>query len=180
MPSAVIPSDDTAMTALRAFILDVLPALAGSGGVNVQQGQNNDVPMPPGPNFVIFTPSSRMGLATTIRDYTPPVPPIPALGTRLTTRSVRMGVFINFYGPAATDNAQTFNLLFKDLYGCDFLRPYGVQPLDCDDGRQLPLVAGEKDYIARWLVQAYLQINPAVSTAQEFADTVNVELIQAD
>lgn len=180
MPTPPVISDDDAMTALRLFILDVLPALASSGGVNVQQGQNNNVPMPPGPDFVIFTPSSRTGMATTIRDYAPPTLPIPALGVRDTTRSIRVGVFINFYGPNATDNAQTFNLLFKDLYGCDFMRPYGVQPLDCDDGRQMPLVAGEQNYIGRWLVQAYLQINPSVSTPQEFADTTNVELIKAD
>lgn len=180
MPTPPVISDDDAFTALRAFILDILPALAANGGVNVQQGQNNNVPMPPGPDFVIITPASRAGQATTVRDYTPPADPIPAVGTRDTTRSVRIGVFVNFYGPNATDNAQTFNLLFKDLYGCDFMRPYDVQPLDCDDGRQMPLVAGEQDYETRWTIQAYMQINPSVSTPQEFADTTSIDFIEAD
>lgn len=178
MPISI--SDDDVFTALRSFILDVLPALAASGGVNVRQGQQNDVPMPPGPDFIIITPISRVGLATTVRDYFPSDDPAPALGTRETTRQTQAGVFINFYGPNSTDNAQIFNTLFRDLYGCDFLRPYHVQPLSCDDGKQMPLTDGEKQYEQRWVVTAYLQVNPTVSTPQEFADTTTIDIVEAD
>jgi hypothetical protein len=87
---------------------------------------------------------------------------------------------VNFYGPNATDNAQIFNQLFRDLYGCDFLRDYDVQPLWCDDGRQLPLVDSEKQYETRWMIRALMQINPTISTSQDFADTLDLTIVEAD
>ncbi len=170
-------TDDDAFTALRTFILTVLPDLTSP---NVRQGQQNRTPMPPGPDFVIMTPTDRGALATTVRDYTPPTDPAPAVGSRQTTRSTRVGVQLDFYGPNATDNAQTFNQLFQDMYGCDFLRPFHVQPLWCDDGRQMPLVDDEEQYVTRWMVHALMQINPTVSTSQEFADMLDVTLVEAD
>ncbi len=170
-------TDDAAFDALRLFLLNVLD---GIGNENVRQGQQNRVPMPAGPNFVIMTPSDRGGLATTVREYVPPVAPVPALGIRNTTRSTRVGVQVDFYGPTATDNAQIFNELFRDMYGCDFMRPYGVQPLWCDDGRQMPLVDSEKQYETRWMIHAVMQINPTVSTSQAFADTLAVSIVEAD
>lgn len=170
-------TNDETFEALRQFILAVLPAL---GNDNVRQGQQNRVPMPPGPDFVIMTPTDRGALATTVRDYTPPTDPAPAVGSRETTRSTRVGVQLDFYGEGATDNAQIFNQLFRDMYGCDFLRPYHVQPLWCDDGRQMPLVDDESQYETRWMVHALMQINPTVSTSQEFADMLDVTLVEAD
>lgn len=175
MPVSI--SNDDTFEALRQFILNVIPAL---GGENVRQGQQNRVPMPPGPDFVIMTPKDRSVLATTVRDYVPPVDPIPALGTRNTTRSTQVGVLLDFYGENATDYAQIFNQLFRDMYGCDFLRPYNVQPLWCDDGRQMPLVDSEKQYTGRWMVHALMQINPTVSTSQDFADIVEATIVEAD
>ncbi len=174
---AVTATDDEVFTALKAFIQNVLPAL---GNGDVRQGQQNDVPMPLGPNFILLVPSERAGLATTVRDYIPPVLPVPTLGTRETTRSTRFGCFVNFYGPDSADYAQVFNQLFYDLYGCDFFRPYDVQPLWCDDGRQMPLIDSEKQYVQRWMVRAFMQINPTVSTSQEFADTVDISIVEAD
>ena len=175
MPVSI--SNDETFEALRQFILTVIPAL---GGENVRQGQQNRVPMPPGPDFVIMTPKDRSGLATTVREYTPPTDPIPAVGTRETTRSTQVGAMLDFYGENATDYAQIFNQLFRDMYGCDFLRPYNVQPLWCDDGMQLPLVDSEKQYATRWRIHALMQINPTVSTSQDFAVTVDPSILEAD
>lgn len=175
MPVSI--TDDDVFAALKAFIHDVIPALTND---NVRQGQQNNVPMPPGPDFVIMTPADRAGLATTVREYFPPVDPAPATGTRETTRSTQVGCYVNFYGPNATDNAQVFNQLFRDLYGCDFLRSFAVQPLWCDDGRQMPLIDSENQFVTRWMIHALLQINPTVSTTQEFADTVAVTIVEAD
>lgn len=169
MPVSIV--DDDVFAALAAFILNILPAL---GEANVLQGPLNDVPMPPGPNFVLMVPSDRAGLATTVRDYRPDD------GQRDTTRSTQVGCTVNFYGPDATDNGQIFNQLFRDLYGVDFMRPYHVAPLWCDDGRQMPLIDSEKQYAVRWMIRAVMQINPTVSTSQEFADTVAVTFVEAD
>jgi len=163
--------DDDVFAALKAFMHEILPELANN---DIRQGQQNDVPMPVGPDFVILIPTDRASLATTVRNYAP------TDSQRLTTLSTQVGCQINFYGPNATDHAQIFAQLFRDLYGCDYLRPFGVQPLWCDDGRQMPLVDSEQQYTTRWLVHALMQINPTVSTSQQFADTVGVIIVEAD
>lgn len=170
-------TDDDVCAALSAFLFDVAPNLTLAGPDprrNVRQGQQNDVPMPPGPNFVIMIPADRSDLATTTRAYRP------IDDERDTTRPVKFGVNLNFYGPNASDFAQTFAILFRDLYGCDFFRSFDVQPLWCDDGRQMPLVDSEKQYATRWMIHALLQINPTVSTSQQFADTTTVTILEAD
>ena len=54
----------------------------------------------------------------------------------------------------------------------------GCQPLYCDDGHQMPLINGEFQYEARWTIHARLQINPAISTPQEFADSLTPTLVE--
>lgn len=176
-------TDDAIFTALGAFILDVLPALAGplaDPRRNIRQGNQNNAPMPAGPNFVIMVPASRAPLATTMHDYRPSASPAPATGFRDTTRSTRVGIMVNFYGPSAADNGQTFATLFRDMYGCDFLRSAGIQPLYCDDGRQMPLIDDQKQYTARWVYNTLLQANPTISTSQQFADTLELTVLEAD
>ena len=164
-------TEDDVFLAVRALILAILPDI---GAANVRQGQQNDIPMPLARNFVLMTPGDRGALATTVRDYRPDD------GERDTTRSTRFAMQIDFYGPDATDNGQRFAILFRDMYGCDFLRPYDLQPLFTDDGRQMPLVTAEKQYETRWMIRTVLQINPTVSTPQDFTDTVAITLLEAD
>ena len=75
---------------------------------------------------------------------------------------------------------QIVSTLLRDTYGCDFLRPHLVQPLYTGDPRQLPLVTGEQQYLQRWMLGATLQFNPTVSTSQQFADIVDVTLVEID
>lgn len=167
---APVPTDDTVYVGLRALLLNLFPSIDPK---NILQGQQNDVPMPVGPDFILMIPEGRKPLATTIRDYN-------GVYTRTTTRSTRFDIMVNFYGPSSPDLMQVFMTLFRDLYGCDFLKPYGIQPLWNDDGNQMPLVDGEQQYEQRWMVRTALQANPAVSTSQDFADKVSVTLVEAD
>lgn len=52
------------LTALRTFLLSVLPA-----GIEVVRGQDNQVAEPEGPDFVLMTPGLRERLATNIDTY---------------------------------------------------------------------------------------------------------------
>lgn len=176
MPATIDLTESAVFTGLRAFVLDVLPLT----GPNVLKGQQNRVPMPTGPNFCILTPTGRAQLATTARTYRPPTLPVPAEGERDTQRSTRLDVQIDVYGPAAAENVQIISTLLRDLYGCDFLRPHRVQPLYCSEPTQLPLITGEKQYEQRWTVTAALQFNPTVSTSQQFADIVELTIVEAD
>ncbi len=170
-------TESAILKALRFFVLDALPALTGP---NVLKGQQNRIPMPTGPNFVIITPTARAQLATTARSYEPPTDPAPADGARNTQRSTSVTIQMDVYGPAAAENAQVIGTLLRDMYGCDFLRPYRCQPLYCGDPVQLPLITGEQQYEQRWTISAVLQFNPTVSTSQQFADIVEVTLVEID
>ena len=101
---------------------------------------------------VVLTPTGRARLATNARTYVPSDDPAPADGTRQTQQQTRLDVQIDVYGPTAAENVQIIGTLLRDTYGCDFLRPYLVQPLYCGDPRQMPLVTGEQQYLARWML----------------------------
>lgn len=174
MPATIDLTEEAILTGLRAFLLDVLTV----GPANVVRGQQNRVPMPVGPNFVIMTPTARGQLATTVRTYRPSDDPAPAEGERDTQRSTRLDVQLDVYGPGAAENAQIVTTLLRDVYGCDFLRPHLCQPLYCGDPTQLPLITGEKQYEQRWTIPTSLQFNPTVSTSQQFADNVAITLAE--
>lgn len=162
---AVTISDDDVMRALGDFLSRVT-------GAEVIQGQQNRVPEPKSANFITMISAGRVQLATTTHESDIEVNRIAA------TRSTRCDMQINVYGPRATDNGQIITTLFRDDFGCEFLAPYGMAPLYCDDGRQMPLVNGEFQYEQRWLIRASLQINPSVSTPAQFADTVTPTFVE--
>lgn len=161
------------LTAVGKFCEAILP-----DAIEVMAGQANRVPQPTRANFVIMTPGSRAQLSTTTRTWTPPAPS--GVGGIVIQQSTRFDMQIDVYGPASAEAAQLFVMLWRDAFGCEFLKPYGVQPLYCLDASQLPLVDGEQQYEQRWTITASMQINPSVSTPAQFADSVTVELIQAD
>lgn len=177
MPATVDLTESSVFKALRFFVLDVLADVAPG---DVVQGQQNRVPMPKGPNFVILSNVNRGQLSTTVRSYAPSPDPAPATGARGTRRSTSAAIQIDVYGPIAAENMQIIETLLRDPYGCDFLRAYRVQPLFNSDPVQVPLITGEKQYESRWTMHATLQFNPTVSTSQEFADIVEVTLVEAD
>lgn len=160
-------TDDEIMTALRAFLLAVLPS-----GVEVVQGQDNRVAEPLGPDHVIMTPARREQLSSTTHDYDP------AHDTAAIARSTGLHFQLDTYGPNASDNVQVISTLFRDAYGASFLKTYGVAPLYCDDGQQMPLVNGESQYEQRWMMRGVLQASIAVNVPTEFADNLITTLVE--
>lgn len=161
--------DDAIVGALGDFLVAVLPA-----GVGVAQGQANRVPEPAGPDHVIITPARRGQLATTTRTYDGDA------GTNTVARSTAFDFQLDIYGPNASNNAQVVSTLFRDLYGCTFFASRGLQPLYCDDGRQMPLVNGEFQYENRWTMGVTLHANPEIVTPAQFADAVITSLEKVD
>ncbi len=160
-------TDDAIITALRAFLLAVLP-----DGVEVVLGQVNRVPEPTSLDHVIITPARREQLSTTTHSYSM------ATGMSVVARSNAVHFQLDVYGPNSTDNVQVIATLFRDAWGCDFLAPYQVQPLYCDDGRQMPLVNGEYQYEDRWTMTAAVQANPPVAVPVDFAANVAVNMVE--
>lgn len=162
-------TDEAALTALRAFLLSVLPA-----GVEVVQGQDNRVPEPRGPDHVVMTPSRREQLAQTTHAYDA------TTGTEAVARSTGLHFQLDTYGPNATDNVQVIATLFRDAYGARFFKPLGLAPLYCDDGQQMPLVNGEFQFEQRWMMRGVLQANVAVAVPAQFAGNLITTLSEAD
>lgn len=160
-------TDDQVVTALQSFLC----AITGLPADNVLVSQQNRAPMPLG-DFIYMTPAHRDQLATTTHSYDK------ADGLNRIGRSNALAYQLDIYGDNATDNAQVIATLFRDSFGCDFLAPFGIQPLYCDKGHQMPLVTGEAQYLNRWTLTATLQANPTISTPTEFADSVQVTMVE--
>jgi hypothetical protein len=141
--------------------------------VEVFIGQANLVPEPRGPDFIVMTPNTRTRLATTVATWNFADPAPTTMGM---SESTMIDVQLDIHGESGTDNAQVIQILFRSQYACAFMADLGIQPLYCDDGQQTPFINAEQQYEDRWIINAVLQATPSVSTPQQFADTLAVEL----
>ena len=165
-------TQDDVTTALRSFLLSILPP-----GVEVFIGQANRVPEPADDNFIVMTPNTRARLATTAMSWDHADPNAASLDW---SEPTKIDVQLDIHGEGGTDNAQVIQTLFRSSYACDQMAASGLTPLYCDDGQQVPFINGENQYEDRWIINAVMQATPVVSTAQQFADTLTVGVIEVD
>lgn len=167
----VAPTDDDLYTALGNAIV----AWLGLAPDHVVREFNNEVAMPVGP-FVGMRFGTRRRLRTnkTAWDTTNPAP------TALThEQGMQVACQIDCYAPTAGDWAAILTTLLRDDVGVQALDPV-CAPLYCDNGTRAPLTDAEEQYEDRYIVMLQLQYNPVVSTPQEFADTLTIDLINVD
>lgn len=155
-----------------AALGDFICQVTGLTAHNVVRGQINRVPMAPGPNSFSVQANGRQLMATAESTFTPSTDPAPAPGTNAIGRSTNLYFQIDAYGPASGDNAQAVMQLFSDDYGTEFFRARGLGALYCEPPSQMPLIAGEQQYISRWMIRAALHAFIVVSAPQDFADTL--------
>lgn len=107
---------------------------------------------------------------------------------------IKKTIQIDVHGESSADNAHIISTLFRDGYGVDAFNTIGVgigqfvigenaigsfniQPLYCDDPKQMPFMNAEQQTEERWIVQCVVQANLVVKvTPQQFADTVKVPI----
>lgn len=171
MPLVVAPTLQDLYAKLRTLVLDVVPV-----GVEVVQGLDNRVPMPlPVPGFVAMT-------AVLLTPHRTPVAIIDQQNPNPNSIAFEQGmtatVQLDCYGALSEDWAAMLTTLFRTEYACDFLAP--MAPLFTKDPMQAALVNAEAQYEKRWIVEGKVQYNPIVSTPAEFADTLEVNLINVD
>jgi hypothetical protein len=157
------------LTALRAFFLSVLPV-----GVEVVQGQTNRVAQPMAPDFIVMTPTARMRLATNVDTWNETIPnPV----TIEVDTSTQVTVQLDVHGPNSADHCQMISQVFRDYYGVDHIDTGMIVPLYAGDAAQAPFINGESQYENRWVLPVVFQVNPVVSTPQDFASIVNATVI---
>ena len=89
---------------------------------------------------------------------------------------------IDVHGPASTDNAQTIATLFRDDYAVTVFEAEAITitPLYADDPRQMPFINAASQYEDRWTIDLHMEISPIVSIPQEFADAVDLTVVDVD
>jgi len=89
MPFAPVPTQSGIQTALRAFLIQILPT-----GVEVIEGQDNRVPEPQGTDFVVMTTILRERLETNIDTYADGAFTGSIAGTVMTVTAVQIGAVV--------------------------------------------------------------------------------------
>jgi hypothetical protein len=168
----VSPTLEAVYTKLRALVVAVVPA-----GVEVIQGLPNRSSLPPSsPGFVAMTAVLQRRLRTNVDAY---VDPVVTPGEVHAEQGTQLSVQLDCYGALSGDWANMLSNVLRSDWGCGQLAPT-LAPLYVDQATMAPLVDSEKQYEQRWIVPAELQYNPVTSTPMEFADTLNVSLINVD
>ena len=146
---------DQAIVAVATFLQPLMPA-----GTKIVRGQTNDVP-PPLPPSIVITEVGKPQYTTTR------VTSGGALIQQDTyLQPVRLDVQLDFYGLQAGDMSSIANTMLRSGYAVENF-PDGVAPLYCSDAIQAPLITGEKQFEARWIITLSLQYNASVTVGQE-------------
>lgn len=174
MPATISLHESDVFTALRTFLLGILPA-----GVEVVKAQDNGVAEPVGPDFVTMNAITMPRLATNVDTYTDPGT---GPGTRNSLASMAMHVQLDVHGPNSADNTAIIATLFRDEYGCNSFASVNsqIQPLYCEEPKQMPFINGENQFEQRWIIDAAIQYNPITQTPQDFAEAVTVQIVSVD
>jgi hypothetical protein len=103
-------------------------------------------------------------------------------GERLDLVGAQLTVQLDIHGPNGMSNARVIDTLFRSDYGYTVLQELSSQiaPLYCGDPRQLAFRNSEQQYEDRWVMEVEFEVTPLVSTTQQFADEVEVDIIIAD
>lgn len=170
----VEPLETAALTALRAFLLDILP-----DGTEVIRGQVNRVASPKSPVFVVMTPLNRVRLGTNgdTWDETADAP------TDISSEMpAQLQVQLDVHGIGSADVCQLILQVLRDGFACDFMTDnnYPVVPQYATDPRQTAFIDGENQYEDRWVMVAVLSIVSTVSLPQQFANQIDTGIFIAD
>lgn len=146
---------------------------AGLPEANIVQGQVNRVPPPGSDLYVVFWNSARRRIATNTSTYDD------TGEQRTITTPMNLTIQVDVHGSTSADEAQRVYQLWRDPFACDFMGGIG-QPLYSDDPVQIPFWDGENQTENRWVCYVHLQANMTVELPQEFADTLDLFLVEVD
>lgn len=106
-----------------------------------------------------------------------------AAGTKAVAQPTQVTIQLDVHGPNSADNAQTISTLFRDAYATQFFADAGFDgaPFYADDPKQMPFVNENQQVENRWVIDAVMQSNSAITNLpQQFADQLVPTLINVD
>lgn len=166
-------------------VLDVTAASALSPGAIVVGSKIFGVDVEPGTTVVEFlTGTGKVGTYKVTPEQTIGTRTLSA-GRKALTQAAEVTVQLDFHSQntaAAGNMAQTISTLIRDEYGVSAFEAMGlgVVPFLADNPRQMPFINDQQQYEWRWILEARFQVNQQVSVPQEYADAVEVGLIEVD
>lgn len=103
-------------------------------------------------------------------------------GSQDVLQAAEVTIQIDVHGPSSAENAAAITTLLRDGYAVDAFLALGddVQTLHADDPKQIPFINGENQYEMRWVIEAKLQANLALSVPQQFAGKLAVNVIEVE
>lgn len=170
MPAVVSITEDNVFDSLVAFVKTVL-----GSDVEVVRGYDNRVAQPLD-SYVQLTEVTNTLIATNETLY---VDPGVGVGTRSIKSQTKLMVQVDCYGELAANWSIALSRLFRDPFGCKELAPI-CEPLYATVARMMPLVNGSMQYERRYMFEAFVQYNPVITVSQEFADSLNLTLLNVD
>ena len=169
MSATIDITADAIMTALRAFLMHVLPT-----GTQVVAGQQNHVPLPQGP-VVVITPlmQTAMDVPVTVYDRNK--------GSAGKQQAKDWRVQLDIYGDNAADMAAMLATVFRTDYAFDWMADgYAIRPLYAEDPRNMAFINDAMNYESRWMLEVHLQANPTTTLPQDFAQSLHIGLVEVD
>jgi hypothetical protein len=162
-------SDGDIRTALRAFLV----SNCGVPAASCVRGFGNRAPMPKG-SFVTMSLMLDARTATNISDEQGDLDQNGAVAefSETTIMPSQGSMQLDFYGEDAWAWANKAAMYLRDGIGCAFLDPYGVQPLYCNDPKNLTGVSGEAQYLPRWMLEAVLAFNQSDTRTVDYFTNV--------
>lgn len=173
MPLSVTPLQTSTLTALRAFLMVIVPT-----NTQVIKGQVNRTAPPKG-DYVVMTPIHRVRMATNTTEWD-------MQNSNPTTQNiytpVQLTVQIDVHGDDAADTAGIISGLIRDTYCVQFMEDndYALHPVDADDASQMPFINAQNQYEDRWVLRATLQTVSLIVTPAIFAESIAISVNRSD
>lgn len=114
------------------------------------------------------------------------IPPrIIYIDTRSDLVATQWSVQLDVHGPNSADNSRVIEGLFRSEYATTVFDSSGlplgnIAPLYCDEAKQIPFINAEQQYENRWVLDLQIQLNPVITTVQQFAQQLQAGLIPVD
>lgn len=118
----------------------------------IYQGRINNIPLPEDNDFCYITIINNERLSTPTSTQN--------IDKTVINQDMEGVAQIDFYGNFAFDRANAIITASRDISSCEYLQ--GIQPLYCENARNIPYVSGERQYIMRYMVEFHFEYESEV------------------